>query len=198
MRARINAYRQEYPLCGKYAIVALWRRNNDTYCRYMLLKGVRLDTSVIYDYVEEMCSAVILSLHLHPDGDSPPLHNTLLLRQWLTNPYKLLGNKETTSIHALLDCMQYLMDRVRSGKADSMSRFASIYNRSDAAFRMVYPTSKQGPTHQYHCGEIVSRQIDLSVVRNELLVRCRLLCIGMYATDSRSLCLILRSRIQCP
>ena len=93
-----------------------------THCRYVLLKGVRLDTSVIYDYVEEMCSAVILSLHLRPDGDSPSLHNTLLPRQWLTNPYKLLGNKET-SIHALLDCVQYLMDRLRSGKAQSMSCF---------------------------------------------------------------------------
>ena len=140
-------------------LVTLWRRNNDTYCRYILLKGVRLDTSVIYDYVEEMCSAVILSLHLHPDGDSPPLHNTLLQRQWLTNPYKLMGNKET-SIHALLDCVQYLMDRLRSGKAQSMSCFASIYNRSNAVSRMVYSTSKQGPTHQYHCGKIVSRQID--------------------------------------
>ena len=166
-----------------------------THCRYMLLKGVRLDTSVIYDYVEEMCSAVILSLHLHPDGDSPPLHNTLLPRQWLANPYKLLGNKETISIHALLDCMQSLMDRLRSGKAQSMS-YAFTYNRSNAASRMVYSTSKQR-LHRYHRGKIVSCPIDLSVVRTKLLVRCRLLCIGMYATDFRDLCLIPRSRIQC-
>ena len=136
-----------------------------THCRYMLLKGVRLDTSVIYDYVEEMCSAVILSLHLHPDGDCPPLHNTLLPRQWLTNPYKLLGNKKTTSIHALLDCIQCLMDRLRSGKAQSMTCFVFTYNRSNAAPRLVYSTtSKQGPVHRYHCSEIVSRRIDWRVV----------------------------------
>jgi len=90
----------------------------------MLLKGVRLDTSVIYDYVEEICSVTILSLHLHPDGGSPPLHNTLLPRHWLTNPYKLLGNKETTSVYSLLDCVQYLMNRLRSGKAQSTSGIA--------------------------------------------------------------------------
>lgn len=90
----------------------------------MLLKGVRLDASVVYDYVEEICSVTILSLHLCPDGGSPPLHNTLLPRHWLTNLYKLLGNKETTSVHELLDYVQYLMDRLRSGKAQSRSGIA--------------------------------------------------------------------------
>ncbi|KAL4064739.1 hypothetical protein V8B97DRAFT_2075905 [Scleroderma yunnanense] len=85
--------------------------------QYILHKGVRLDLSVLYDYLEEICSIIVLSLHPHLEGGSPPLHDLLLPRRWLSNLNKLVGGKDTTSIIVFLDCVQHLIDRLRSGKA---------------------------------------------------------------------------------
>ncbi|KAL4069229.1 hypothetical protein J3A83DRAFT_3504128 [Scleroderma citrinum] len=84
--------------------------------QYILHKGVRLDLSVLYDYLEEICSIIVLSLHPRLEGGSPSLHDLLLPRRWLSNPNKLVGNKDTTSINVFLDCVQHLMDRLCSGK----------------------------------------------------------------------------------
>ncbi|KAG6331189.1 hypothetical protein ID866_7900 [Astraeus odoratus] len=84
--------------------------------QHMVRKGVRLDLSTIYDYLEEMCSTLVISSHLHPGGCSS-IHDLVVPRKWLANPNKLSGNKDTSSTPAFFAAVRELLDRLRSGKA---------------------------------------------------------------------------------
>ncbi|KAG6329809.1 hypothetical protein ID866_9280, partial [Astraeus odoratus] len=85
--------------------------------QYMLHKGVRMDLSTIYDYLEEICSTLVISSLFHLGECSLISQDLVVPRKWLVNPSKFKGNKDTSSTPAFFAAIQQLLDRLRSGKA---------------------------------------------------------------------------------
>ncbi|KAI6096327.1 hypothetical protein EDD16DRAFT_1879027 [Pisolithus croceorrhizus] len=83
--------------------------------RFLLQNGVRMDLLVVCNFVEELCSTFVSSLH--PFGSSSPLHDILVPRGWVMNPNKPVIRRDI--IQSFLHCLRRLMNILRSGRAHS-------------------------------------------------------------------------------
>ncbi|KAF9231325.1 hypothetical protein BU15DRAFT_82546 [Melanogaster broomeanus] len=82
------------------------------YLYHIVEKKLPVNLSVLCDYAEDVCSSIVLSLHLNR-RDIPPLHGLVLPRGWLMRRNKFKKGKDLRMIHLFLDVMQDLLNGLR-------------------------------------------------------------------------------------
>ncbi|KAL4069230.1 hypothetical protein J3A83DRAFT_4413033 [Scleroderma citrinum] len=82
--------------------------------RFLLREPDLLDVSIICDYLEDICSEIVISSRLRLTDAPSALHDIVIPQSWIQNPNKLSTIKDLSSLHLFLPCARDLMDFLRS------------------------------------------------------------------------------------
>ncbi|KAI6022561.1 hypothetical protein EDC04DRAFT_334245 [Pisolithus marmoratus] len=85
---------------------------------HIIRDSLRVNLSVLCDYIEEVLSAYVITLRLKNNPGADSLHDVVLPRSWLIRNLKLDARKDVGLIDLLLDDVQYLLEKLRSDSTE--------------------------------------------------------------------------------